>query len=82
MLNGAVPGAETVRTIVSTIRTVYGDWQQFHVVRPCGDNGWIEDSIARIEGEPPGCVVLVTRNAAGQTQHVIASYRPVSTVVR
>src|SRR5690349_11186236 len=81
MLDGAVQGAEAVRTIVATIRTVYGDSQEFHFVGPCGDDGWLEDYIARVDDKPLGCVVLVTRNAAGQTQHVVASYRPVSTVL-
>lgn len=81
MLDGAVQGAEAVRTIVTTIRAVYGDSQEFHLAGPCGENGWLEDYIARVDGKPLGCVVLVTRNAAGQTQHVVASYRPVSTVL-
>ena len=81
MLDGAVQGAEAVRTIVVTIRTVYGDSQEFHFTGPYGDNGWLEDYIARVDDKPLGCVVLITRNAAGQTQHVVASYRPVSTVL-
>jgi hypothetical protein len=81
VLDGAVQGAEAVRTIVATIRTMYGDSQQFHFTGPCGDNGWLEDYIARIDDKPLGCVVVVTRNAAGQTQHVVASYRPVNTVL-
>ena len=81
MLDGAVQGAQAVRTIVVAIRTVYGDSQEFHFTGPCGDRGWLEDYIARVDDKPLGCVVLVTRNAAGQTQHVVASYRPVSTVL-
>ena len=81
MLDGAIQGAEAVRTIVVAIRTVYGDSQEFHSAGPYGDEGWLEDYIARVDDKPLGCVVLVTRNAAGQTQHVVASYRPVSTVL-
>jgi hypothetical protein len=81
MLEGAVQGAEAVRTIVVAIRKEYGDSQEFHFTGPCGDDGWLEDYIARVDGKPLGCVVLVTSNAAGQTQHVVASYRPVSTVI-
>jgi hypothetical protein len=81
MLDGAVQGAEGVRTIVTTIREMYGDSQEFHFTGPWGDNGWLEDYVARVDDRPLGCVVLVTRNAAGQTQHVVASYRPVSTVL-
>jgi hypothetical protein len=81
MLDGAVRGPEGVRTIVGTIRTVYGDSQEFHFIGPCGENGWLEDYIARVDGKPLGCIVLVIRNAQGQTQSVVASYRPVSTVI-
>ena len=81
MLDGAVQGAEAARAIVVGIRTLYGDSQEFHFVGPCGDDGWLEDYIARVDGRPLGCVVLITRNAAGQTQHIVASYRPRSTVL-
>jgi hypothetical protein len=75
MLDGAVQGAEAVRSVVLTIRSLYED-QQFKFAGPYGDNGFLEDYVAKVNGEPIGCVVLVTRNAAGQTQHVVASYRP------
>ena len=81
MLDGAVQGAEAVRTIVVAIRTAYGDSQEFHYVGPCGDNSWLEDYIARVDDQPLGCVVLATRNAAGQTQHVAANYRPRSSLL-
>jgi len=81
MLDGAVQGAEEVRSIVVAIRTLYGDSQEFHSVGPWGDDGFIEDYVARVSGKPLGCVNLVIRNAAGQTQHVVASYRPRSTVL-
>ena len=81
MLDGAVQGADAVRTIVVGIRELYGDSQEFHFAGPCGDNGWLEDYIARVEGNPLGCVNLVTLNAAGQTQQVVASYRPRSSVL-
>ena len=81
MLDGAVKGAEEVRSIVVAIRTLYGDSQEFHSVGPWGDDGFIEDYVARVSGKPLGCVNLVIRNAAGQTQHVVASYRPRSTVL-
>lgn len=81
MLDGAVQGAEAARAIVVGIRALYGDSQEFHFVGPWGDNGWLEDYIARVDGQPLGCVVLINRNAAGQTQHIVASYRPRSTVL-
>ena len=80
MLNGAVQGADAVRSIVLTIRSLYED-QEFKFAGPCGDNGFIEHYIAKVSGEPIGCVVVIDRNAAGQTQHVVASYRPFNSVV-
>jgi len=81
MLKGAVPGADAVRTIVGTIRQLYGDTQGFHFAGPWHDDIWIEDYIARIDGMPLGCLVLVSRNSAGQTTKVVASYRPIETVI-
>src|SRR5512144_1114 len=80
MLNGAVQGADAVRSIVLTIRSLY-EHQEFKFAGPCGDHGFLEDYVAKVNGEPIGCVVLVTRNAAGQTQHVVASYRPLSSLL-
>ena len=80
MLDGVVVGAESVRSVVLTIKSLY-DRQEFKFVGPYGDNGWIEDYVAEVHGKPLGCVVLVKRNDAGQTQHVVASYRPRTTVV-
>jgi hypothetical protein len=79
MLDGVVIGAEGVRSVVLTIKSLY-DRQEFKSVGPYGDNGWIEEYVAEVHGEPLGCVVLVKRNDAGQTQHVVASYRPRTTV--
>jgi hypothetical protein len=81
MLDGAVQGADAVRSIVVAIRTLYGDSQEFHSVAPWGEDGFIEDYVARVGGNPLGCVNLVIRNAAGQTQHVVASYRPRSSLL-
>ena len=75
MLDGVVQGADAVRSVVLTIRSLY-EHQEFKFAGPYGDNGFLEDYVAEVNGEPIGCVVLVTRNAAGQTQQVVASYRP------
>lgn len=75
MLDGVIQGADAVRSVVLTIRSLYEN-QEFKFAGPYGDNGFLEDYVAEVNGEPIGCVVLVTRNAAGQTQHVVASYRP------
>ena len=79
-MDGAALGPEGVRTIVGAIRTLY-EHQQFNFAGSYGKNGWLEDYTAQVRGEPIGCAVLVTRNAAGQTQHVAANYRPRSSLL-
>jgi len=80
MLDGVVVGAEAVRSVVSAIRSLY-DRQEHKFAGPYGDNGFLEDYVGVIRGEPIGCVVLIKPNADGQTQHVIASYRPRTAIV-
>jgi hypothetical protein len=79
-MNGAVQGAEAVRAIVVYIRTLY-EHQEFNFAGPYGENGFLEDYNAKVRGEPIGNVVLVTRNAAGQAQHIAANYRPRNTLL-
>jgi hypothetical protein len=79
-MNGVAQGAEAVRTIVTYIRTLYDD-QEFYFAGPYGENGFLEDYTARVSGEQIGNVVLVTRNAAGQAQHIVANYRPRSALL-
>jgi hypothetical protein len=80
LLDGAVQGAEAVRSIVVAIRSLY-DRQEHKFAGPYGENGFLEDYIAEVRGEPIGCVVLVSRNDAGRTQHVVAGYRPRSSLL-
>ena len=80
LLDGAVQGAEAVRTVIVAIRTLY-DRQDFNFAGPCGDDGFLEDYIAQVRGEPIACLNLVTRNAAGKTQHIAANYRPRSSLL-
>jgi hypothetical protein len=75
-----VQGPDAVRTIIGTIRTLY-DGQKFNYAGPWGDNSFLEDYTAQVRGEPIGCVALVTYNAAGQTQHIAANYRPLSSLL-
>jgi len=79
-MNGVVQGAEAVRSIVSYIRTLY-DSQEFRFAGPYGDDGFLEDYTAQVRGETIGNVVLVSRNAAGQAQHIVANYRPRNTLL-
>jgi hypothetical protein len=79
-MNGVARGAGAVRSIVTCIRTLYDD-QEFNFAGPYGENGFLEDYTARVRGEQIGNVVLVTRNAAGQAQHIVANYRPRNTLL-
>jgi hypothetical protein len=79
-MNGVVQGAEAVRPIVIYIRTLY-DSQEFNFAGTYGENGFLEDYTAQVRGEQIGNVVLVTRNAAGQAQHIVANYRPRNTLL-
>ena len=80
MMNGAAQGADALRAIVGYIRTLYAD-QEFDFAGPYGDDGFLEDYTARVHGETIGNVVLITRNAAGQAHHIVANYRPRSTLL-
>lgn len=80
MLDGAIQGAEDVRSVVSTIRSLY-DRQAHRFAGPSGDGGFLEEYVAEVHGEPIGCVVLVAHNKAGKAQHIVASYRPRTSVV-
>jgi hypothetical protein len=79
MIDGVIVGGENVRSVVLKIKSLYGH-QGFLSVGPFGENDWIEDYVANVGEDPIGCVVLVKRDNAGQTQHVIASYRPRTSV--
>jgi hypothetical protein len=79
-MDGTAQGPEAIRAILGTIRTLY-ERQEFNFVGPYRDNGVLEDYTAQVRGEPIRCVVLVTRNAAGQTQHIVANYRPRSSLL-
>jgi hypothetical protein len=80
VLDGVIQGAEAVRTVLGYARTLY-EYQEFNFAGPYGENGWLEDYTAGVRGEPIGNVTVVTRNAAGQTQHIVANYRPRSTLL-
>ena len=80
-MNGVVQGAGAVRSIVTSIRALYVP-QEFNFAGPYGENGFLEDYTAQVRGGGQvGNVVLVTPNAAGQAQHIVASYRPWTTLL-
>jgi hypothetical protein len=80
LLDGAVRGEGAVRTLLATVRGLYEE-QTFTFAGPWGDNGFIEDYTARVRGEPIGSLVLITKNASGQTQHIAVGYRPRSSLL-
>jgi hypothetical protein len=80
LLDGAVQGAEAARTILVTIRSHY-EHQVFNFAGPYGDNGFLEDYTAHVRGEPIACAALITSDAAGQTKHIAANYRPLNSLL-
>ena len=76
-MEGAAQGAEAVRAIVSAARALY-EYQEFSFAGDYGDNGFLEDYTTQVHGEPVGVIVTVTRNAAGQAQHIVVNHRPTS----
>ena len=79
-MDGFVQGADGRADRAGDIRSLY-DYQKFNFAGPYGENGWLEDYTAGVRGEPIGNVTVVTRNAAGQTQHIVGNYRPRSTLL-
>src|SRR5262249_53424804 len=80
MMNGAVRGPDAVRTLIGFVRTLYEE-QQFSFAGPYGDDGFVEIYNSRVRGEPIGSVVMVTRNPAGEAQHIVVNYRPRSSIL-
>jgi hypothetical protein len=79
-MNGAALGAEAVRSIVVTAKGLY-EYQELNFAGDYGDNGFLEDYTTQIRGEPLGVVGVITRNAAGQTQHIVVNHRPRSSLL-
>jgi hypothetical protein len=74
-MQGATQGAQEVRALVTYARTVY-EYQDFNHFGDYGEDGFIEDYTTRIHGEPTGVIVTVTRNTAGEAQHIVVNHRP------
>ena len=80
ILDGALQGAEAVRTVVGAARNLY-DRQDFNFVGPWGEDSLIEDYTAEIGGRPLGAVHVISFNADGQAQHIAIHYRPLSALM-
>jgi hypothetical protein len=79
VMNGSVQGAQAVRTILGYARTLY-EYQEFTFAGDIGANGFLEDYTSRVAGQPIGSVVVIGRNPAGQTDRIVVSHRPRSSV--
>lgn len=79
-MQGAAQGADAVRSLVTYARTLY-EYQEFNHFGDYGADRFIEDYTTQIHGEPTGVIVTVTRNAAGDAQHIVVNHRPRSSVL-
>ena len=79
-MDGAAQGPDAVRSIILAVKSLY-PYQEIDYAGPYGDNDFIEVYTTEIQGEPLGVAGVVTRNAAGQTQHVVVNHRPRSSVL-
>ena len=79
-MDGTAHGAEDVGAILVVARQQYEN-QVFSYAGPCGDYGFVEDYTAEVRGVPTRVIVLVTYNAAGQTERVVVNHRPRSALL-
>jgi hypothetical protein len=79
-MNGAAQGAEAVRAIVLGVKSLY-DHQELSFYGDYDDNGFIEEYTTQVRGEPLGVIGVITRNPAGDTQHIVVNHRPRSSLL-
>jgi hypothetical protein len=79
-MDGTAHGVEDVGAIMVVARQQYEN-QVFSYAGPCGDYGFVEDYTAEVRGVPTRVIVLVTHNAAGQTQRIVVNHRPRSALL-
>jgi hypothetical protein len=79
-IEGTLHGAEEVRKLVLDARELY-EQHEFQFTGNYGDKGFIEEYTCLIQGAPTSAVVTVTRNAAGNAQHIVVNHRPRSSVL-
>ncbi|MEU5382048.1 hypothetical protein [Streptomyces sp. NPDC005968] len=80
VMSGIARGPQAVKDILGFARTLY-DYQEFIEIGEFGANGFAEDYVARVIGEPIGNVVVIRRNEAGQTSGIVISHRPLRSVL-
>jgi hypothetical protein len=79
-MTGAAKGPQDVRSIILAVKSLY-PYQEINFTGDYGDRYFIEDYTTQINGEPFGVMGVITRNAAGQTQHIVVNQRPRSTLL-
>ena len=79
-MDGAAQGAQNVRSVVLAVKALY-EYQDINFTGDYGDRYFIEDYTTQIQGEPFGVMGVITRNTAGQTQHIVVNQRPRSTLL-
>jgi len=79
-MDGAAQGVEAVRTIILAVKSLY-EYQEIDYAGPYGHGDFIEVYTTEIAGEPLGVAGVVTRNAAGETQHIVVNHRPRSSLL-
>jgi hypothetical protein len=79
-IEGAIQGPQDVKSVILAVKSLY-PYQDINFTGDYGDRYFIEDYTTQINGEPFGVMGVITRNAAGQTQHIVVNQRPRSTLL-
>lgn len=78
-MQGVLHGAECVHRLITDARKLYEN-QEFQFTGNYG-NGFLEEYTCKIRGEPTRVVVVVKRDNAGKTQHIVVNHRPRSSLL-
>ena len=78
-MQGVLNGAECVHRLITDARKLYEN-QEFQFTGNYGD-GFLEEYTCKIRGEPTRVVVVVKRDSAGRTQHIVVNHRPRSSLL-
>jgi hypothetical protein len=65
---------------VLAVKSLY-EYQDINFTGDYSGNYFIEDYTTQVRGEPFGAIGVITRNAAGQTQHIVVNQRPRSSLL-
>jgi hypothetical protein len=79
-MEGAAEGTEAVRAIILGVKDFY-PYQDLSFYGDYGDDGFIEEYTTEINGQPLGVMGVISRNAAGETQHIVVNHRPRSSLL-